>query len=144
MSNTNRQAASFSAGEKRSQNRFPWKSLAIAVGIGVGVILLVLLLASLLMTIWDIPVELINPIASLALVLGGGLAGYLAARMVHRKGLLTGGICGCTLFVLVLAGNLPNLPEEMGPALLLKLVILVASSMAGGVLGVNKQVRGRR
>ena len=59
--------------------------------------------------------------------------------MKQTKKLLIG-----LLFVLVLAGNLPNLPEEMGPALLLKLVILLASSMTGGVLGVNKQVRGRR
>ena len=131
-------------GEGRKPALPQGKPVLTAVAVGAGIILLLMALVALGMTFWDLPVQLISPIASLILVAGSWAAGYLCARMTHRKGLLSGAVCGVLLFLLVLAAGCVNLPESPGPALVLKLVMILTGAMAGGVMGVNKQVRGRR
>ena len=130
--------------EGRSSVLRLWKPVLTAAAVGVGVILLLTLAVSLIMTFWDLPTQSINPIASLILVVGSWISGYLCARTTHRKGMLSGALCGAVLFLIIAAAGCVNLPEGIGPALVLKLVMILTSAMAGGVMGVNKQVRGRR
>ena len=120
------------------------KPVLLSAAVGAGVILLLMGAMALGMTFWDLPAQWITPLASLILVAGSWAAGYFCARMTHRKGMLSGAACGILLFLLILAAGCANLPQTVGPALLLKLVMILTGAMAGGVMGVNKQVRGRR
>lgn len=90
------------------------------------------------------PVSVLPMLVIAALVAGGFIGGFAAAKSLGRKGLLVGAAIGILLsLILLVAASLyqKGLPEING---LTKCLILVVSAMIGGVLGVSSRPKRRR
>ena len=111
-------------------------SMLKAVTLGLLVTAALLLLFSFVLSRWELPFSLLNPLVTAALVLGGGSAGFSVARMLRENGLLLGGLCGAVLFLLLAMASAWS-QSAFGMPALIKLVICTVSGAIGGVLGVN-------
>ena len=82
-------------------------------------------------------------ILSLLVVIAGGLgafvAGYIASRIIGRKGLVIGLVSG-VIFVIILAiSSLASAGSFGGGQSLTKFIVILAAAALGGVLGVNSK-----
>ena len=114
----------------------------ILLGLCVGVVCCTLLL---LLAAWgfrtvDVPLGAVTPVAVIAAALSALLGGFVAAKAAGCRGLLMGGGCGLTLFLLILLIGLIRGNVEVGYAVI-KLAALTLSGAIGGVLGVNRKRR---
>lgn len=118
----------------------------VAFGILAGAVVcaLVLLLMAALMTARSIPQFAVDPMAGMALIAGGLVAGFSCARALRENGLTYGALCGALFTVIVLLAGLAIRDNGFGIPALLKIVFIMLSSMLGGVLGVNARRRGSR
>lgn len=115
------------------------KTIALSCLLGVGVAFAILAAMSLVMTLVDLPHGAMMPVTILAVVSGCFAAGFSCGKMLRRKGLLYGLICGSLLFLLALVCEVALIGEEFSVLLLYKYVMYIASAMIGGVLGVNQR-----
>ncbi len=104
---------------------------------GIAATGLLLSLFALAYSLYDLPLELMGFGATISLAIGCFTAGFVCAHMSHQKGMMWGGICGCTLFILLLiiCGLLPQ--AFVGIAAFFRLFLMAISGMIGGIVGVN-------
>ena len=117
------------------------RPVAISVLIGAIVCALVLLLMAVLMTARNIPQFAVDPMAGVALIAGGLVAGFCCARMLRENGMMYGALSGAVFTVIVVLAGLAIKDNGFGLAAILKIVIIMLASMLGGVLGVNGKKR---
>ncbi|MCL2488152.1 MAG: TIGR04086 family membrane protein [Oscillospiraceae bacterium] len=99
---------------------------------------LVLLLMAALMTVKDLPAAANLPMALTAAGIASLTGGLISARLMGERGWLMGLLCGVLLFtLLLLAGGFQMLTNFSASAAPLKLAVMLAASMTGGVLGVR-------
>ncbi len=103
---------------------------------GVIVSAVLLLLFAFIMSWRDFPHAAIDPVATFAVAAGSFVAGFICARLMRENGLMFGAICGAIIFALMALCGMVFV-GGFGIAALIKLVIVLCSSMLGGVLGVN-------
>ena len=118
------------------------KPVAISCFWGTIVAVGFLLLFAFILTLRDIPLVLINPLAVLAVALGSFTAGFCCAKLIGQKGMWWGCVCGAILFCLLFLTSLAY-SGDIGLMALTKLIIVLACSMIGGVIGVNSRKRCR-
>lgn len=131
-------------GQENTEVARHMKPVAISVLIGAVCCALALLLMSLIMTVRSVPQMAVDPMASLALALGGFVAGLCCTRIVRENGLVHGALCGAVFTVIVLLAGLAVKDNGFGIPALLKIAFIMLSSMLGGVLGVNTKRRRKR
>lgn len=129
--------------KRRSSEKSSWLPVvrALVIGTVCGALLcgILLTLCSIgFVSAKHIPQGLLQPIVIAISVLSSFLAGYIAAKVSHEKGLLFGSLCGLILFLLFLiAGFVAQ--EEITMGLFTKLVIMVCSGAIGGLLSVSRK-----
>lgn len=118
---------------------------AILTGSTIGIIccILILLLCSVMLSVQDIPQGLIDPMAIAAAVIGSFIAGFCGAKIRREMGLLIGLCCGITIFLFIVLAGFAISDNSFGPLALIKLAMVLFSSMLGGVLGVNSKNKHR-
>lgn len=117
----------------------PYRSLLIGIPAALAAGAAFLLLFALLMTLWDLPPAAVTAFAVAAAVGGAFVGGFFTARLSGEKGWLMGLLCGAALFLLLFVVGICIHRELRAGMWLLKLFLLLAGGMAGGMLGVNKK-----
>ncbi len=115
------------------------RPLFVGVCVGVVCTTLLLMLCALLLYKLALPTTAVTPMALVALGLGGLAGGIAAGLCSGEKGLLTGGLCGVLLALLLL---IVGIADGRGPTwgyVVLEWAVLTVCSAAGGVLGVNRR-----
>ena len=108
-----------------------------SVIIGLVFTFLVMLLLSALMLWFNIGENFSAAFATLSVGVGSFAAAFYAARKIGSRGYLTGLIVGVTTFLLVLLLSLMVSKESLTFNTLFHLIIIVISSLVGGILGIN-------
>jgi putative membrane protein (TIGR04086 family) len=113
------------------------KPVAVSVLVGAVVSALLLLAMAFVLASRTVPQFAVNPMASFSLAGGGFAAGLCCAKIMRRKGLLYGAVCGALLTMIVLLAGLALRDGAFGVPVLFKALFLMLPAMLGGVLGVN-------
>lgn len=122
-----------------SNNNIKKFALSITIGTGIGILttaVLVFMMAAAL-TIGDVPVMLISPIAIVFLALGGFFGGFSSARLSGEKGFLCGTASGMIFFLTIWATGSFFDNSGLGTAAFIKAVMIIIAGAFGGIIGVN-------
>lgn len=118
------------------------KAMVIGAISSIAASILLLVLFSVFMTIQRMPSDggfyLSFVIISLAAMFGG----FVGARVIRQKGLLTGGLVGLTYITLIaLIGGAAGFAVNLFGTFLLKMILSVLFGGIGGVLNINLSQR---
>ena len=121
--------------DKLAQNK---SGLIISgVVIGIAVTLVAMLLFSFLILAFDLDDGFSAPFATLSLAFGTFAAAFYTARRIGSRGYLVGLTVGIISFLAVLLISLFVSKQSIGSNTVFHLIIIVISSLIGGILGVN-------
>ncbi len=115
----------------------------LLVGLCVGLLCctaLLLLMARLVGSV-DVPRQAVMPLAIVAAAVAALAAGFTAARLAGKNGLLLGAACGLLLFLIILIAGFARYAGVDGGTAVIKLAALVVAAGFGGLLGVNRRSR---
>ena len=115
------------------------RSIAAACLAGTAVTMAVLLLCAAVMASADVPQGAVFPMSAAAVMLGCFSAGWVCSRLTRRCGMALGAVCGLLLFGLLVLSDFAVLGGVFGTQSVYKLAVCLASSMIGGVVGVNQR-----
>lgn len=109
------------------------------IGVIVGGLccLLVLLMMAALLSAQDIPQVAVVPLAALATAAGALVGGFAAAKVSGKNGWLIGGVTALLLFLLTMVSGFGLFGQLNGGFILIKLAIMLACGMVGGIIAVN-------
>ncbi len=104
--------------------------------IGLGVMFVVMVLLSLLMSVASLPIDMANVLSSASIIVGCFVAGFVLLRGIRENGLLYGGLCGLTIYAILVICSLMYDPSfsQVAP---IKAVMTMLSGAIGGVSGIN-------
>ncbi len=86
----------------------------------------------------SLPEEFFEYLSLVILAVSSFVSGFAAGFTAKRQGLVYGFFCGIFLFVLFVVGSLAVSSDGVSYLSALKGSLAVVSSLAGGILGVNK------
>jgi len=93
----------------------------------------------------SIPRGFLSPLVIAVSVLSAFAAGYIAARISKKRGMLFGAASGILLFALFLFSGLAVSNKAVEPAQSgIRLLVMVLSGAIGGVLAVSKKSKPKR
>jgi putative membrane protein (TIGR04086 family) len=117
--------------------------IAIGIFACIGVMLPLFILFSAITVKLGISSGILSLMASFALGAGCFSAAFYTAKRRRKKGLVTGFICGITVFVIVFIGGIIFVKSFSAGSFIAKTIIILTSSAIGGILGVNSRQRFR-
>lgn len=115
-----------------------YTKILISALIGVAITFGVILLFAVVMYLIGGGYEYSPLFATISTAMGTLFASMYLARKVGKKGLLIGGAVGITVFILIVIIALIFNNTSMGVNTLFRFIIIMLSSLIGGVIGVNK------
>lgn len=107
--------------------------------IGTGVTLISMLLLAAVMLFGQLSREYAVPFATISVALGTFFAARFAARRIGSKGYLVGLIIGGAVFLVIMLISLAVSRDAIGTNTLFHFIIIVLSSLVGGISGVNRK-----
>jgi len=110
-----------------------------SVILGVVVTFLIMLILSALMLWLDLNGSLSVPFATISVAAGSLAAAFYAARKFGSKGYLIGPLVGVITFLVVTVISLIVSGGSLNSNTLFRFIIIVISSLIGGILGINLQ-----
>ncbi len=113
------------------------RSLLIGLIVGALSVLLSLLILSAIATAYDLPTAAVVPLATVSNALGAFTGGFACAKTNKRTGWLLGVLSALILFVFSTAAGFNFFNESDGSFLLIKVLIMIACGMVGGIFAVN-------
>ncbi len=125
--------------EKKSvtQNRYMLYVKGIAAGLIVTAVFIILF--SLIMLLLDLNYKFAAPFATVSVAAGSFAAAYITARALGSKGYLVGIAVGIIVFVIITLIALAVNKSGVTNNTLFHFIIIILSSVLGGILGVNKK-----
>lgn len=121
---------------------------AIVIGSVVGALFCAVLLGALALAFVSaesIPQGLLAPLVIAVSVLSSFAAGYVAARISKKRGMLFGAASGLLLFALFLFAGLAVSNKATEPAQAgIRLLVMILSGSIGGILSVSKKAKPKR
>ena len=124
-------------GIQKGEGNYRIKCTAIACLGGSAAIFVLLMLFSVILSSYDLPLGVLQPMAVLAILTGCFLAGFICARLMNQHGMVWGGICGGILFICLVLAQAMGQSACFGISMLPKCVMVLTAGMLGGVFGVN-------
>ncbi len=125
------------SGELTKKDNINKSAYIIGGVVGLLTTLTAMLLFSAVLLFLNIDRAYAAPFATISVSLGSFIASYITAKKTGEKGYFTGFIIGVVVFIVITV-----LSMIMGNSLsintLFHFVIIVLSSIAGGIMGVNK------
>lgn len=106
--------------------------------IGVVLTLVAMVLFAAVMLIFNLDRNLSVPFSTVSLAIGCFVAAMYTSKSVGEKGYLVGCIIGIVVFVLVTVLSLIITGDGFSYNTLFHFIIILLSSVSGGILGVNK------
>jgi putative membrane protein (TIGR04086 family) len=107
----------------------------------IGAVFLCVTVFSAITAKFDLSDGVITFMSSVSLCAGCFAASYTASKRKHRNGLITGVICGGIIFFVVLFGGMIFVKGITAGGMFSKLVMIIACSAIGGIVGVNSRAR---
>ena len=130
---------------EKNRDAFDFRTLVkpVIAGLILGAVVtfLMLMLLAVLLTVKDFPASAAVAFSSIAAGIGAFFSGFLAARIVGRKGLMIGGLTGILLYLIVTLISLAVSAADFTLLSLVKLAIILLAAVIGGVCGVNTRKR---
>ncbi len=122
--------------KENSENIGPIFIKGIILGVLINLLLLLIFAAIILVA--DIDRAFAQPLSSIALGAGGFFAALYSAKKIGGKGYLVGLLIGlCTFIVVTVIGLVIN-KGGLTQASLFRFIIVLLSSVIGGIIGVNR------
>ena len=114
------------------------KKNAYIIGWVVGVLttLVCMLLFSVILLLFNIDRAYSAPFATISVSLGGFIASKITAKKIGDKGYLIGAIIGIIIFAIITIISLA-LGNSISLNTLFHFIIIMLSSIVGGIMGVN-------
>ncbi len=119
------------------------KPLCFGVLSGAVCITLLFIAAAVLIANVDIPVPSVSLIVCVCGGVGSFVAGFVAAKLLHRKGVIIGLACALFLGLVVFVGTLIVSGSLSSGEIITKYIVILAAGMLGGALGVTSKSRRR-
>lgn len=110
--------------------------------LGLIISFVILVLLAVLLSVQDIPASAAPPLATTAAGVGAFFAGFTAAKLYHKQGMMIGGLTGFVLFILLFITSLVVASGSLTFLSFIKLLLMLLASAIGGVLALN--VGGKR
>ncbi len=112
---------------------------ALSIVIGVGITILCMLIFAAIMLFAKFDREYAVPFATISLAVGTLFAARFASGKIGSKGYLVGLIIGVVVFLILLVISIVINRSSLGVNTLFHFIIIVLSSLIGGISGVNKR-----
>lgn len=116
------------------------KAYLIGAVVGVLVTFIMMLVFASILVLLDIDRAYATPFATISIAFGSFIASRIAARKIGDKGYFTGLIIGAVVFIVITAISL-FLGNSLSLNTLFHFIIIMLSSLAGGISGVNKKTK---
>ena len=113
------------------------KPLISGLIIGLIVTLLLFVLFALGMSVYILPTNSANIVASLSIAAGSFCGGFFAAKRLGKNGLITGALCGLAMFLLFTLIGIAAFGNAPDTSTLIRLLIFITSGATGGIIGVG-------
>lgn len=113
----------------------------ISIAIGFIVALSVITIGAVLLLKLGATPTLTDGVAVFAVILGSFIAGFVNARMIRKKGIVVGAVCGVVICLLLLVFKLLLGDATFTGLSVVKLILCMAGAAVGGILGVNQKQR---
>lgn len=117
------------------------KPILFGISSGSVFCILLLLLFAIAATITDIPNALVVPLAIVAVSIASFFGAFIAAKLTKRNGWLIGLLNSVALFVLSIISGWRFFETADTDFIMIKLLIMTASGMLGGIVSVNSGKR---
>jgi len=88
-----------------------------------------------------IPQSLISPMVIALSVFSSFMAGFIAAKVSHKRGLAYGALAGLMLFALFLISGLIASHEALSVNVFMRMLVMVLSGALGGLMAVSKKTK---
>ncbi len=88
-----------------------------------------------------IPQSLISPMVIALSVFSSFMAGFIAAKVSHKRGLAYGALAGLMLFALFLISGLIASHEALSVNVVMRMLVMVLSGALGGLMAVSKKTK---
>lgn len=119
------------------------RPILIGVLIGAVVCLIILLLMAVAAVYFDIPPAAVVPLATVAAALGALVGGFTAAKIASRNGWFIGALSALFLFAMSMLAGIGLFSQMNMGYVGIKLLVMLACGMVGGMFAVNMRVRKR-
>lgn len=108
-------------------------------GILFGLITIILLLFtfSIIITKIDLPKPILSVLSTISVGLGAFVASFICGKIMKARGLMIGIICGIFISIFILLIGVTVFHNPISTIGIIKLVVIIVSSLIGGVIGVN-------
>lgn len=123
---------SASSGKNEILFHLLWGLLAGLATVAVG-----MLICAFVLTRRDFPESAAVPMGTACIALGAGVAGFVTARIRRSQGMIVGAMTGAAMFLLLLIVSIFVSGTQFTVATPVRLMLCVALSALGGILGVN-------
>lgn len=124
---------------KNSKNTFWWNVLKIFLIWALVTAIFILIFATVMYLI-EGGYQYSPLFATISAAMGTLVASMYMGKKIGQKGLVTGGIIGCVTFFLITLISLILDSSALGINTLFRFIIIMLSSLIGGVVGVNRKV----
>ncbi len=88
-----------------------------------------------------IPQSLISPMVIALSVFSSFMAGFIAAKVSHKRGLAYGALAGLMLFALFLISGLIASREALTVNAVMRMLVMILSGALGGLMAVSKKTK---
>lgn len=121
------------------KENFNWKPIVITVLIQIAVTAALVALFAVIINLTDTDYKYAPVLASVAVALGSMISSYYMATKKKNRGYIIGGMIGASTFgIITIVGLILN-DGGMTVNTLFHLIIIMLSSIIGGIAGVNKK-----
>ena len=117
------------------------KHIILGVAFGGASVFVCMLLCAFVLTLKDFDASVATPMSNACLAVGAFVSGFVCTVLHKSKGLILGSVTGLIVFALITLIALFVNGGDITLNTLLRLVIMVVLSAAGGVIGVNKSAK---
>ena len=114
------------------------KKFFIGVLLGIAATALLIIIASAVFLVFNISRSFAGAVATVCIAAGAFLSAFYSARKIGEKGYLTGLITGLFYFLCVTSAALAVNKGGLTSNTLFHFIIIMLSSLIGGITGVNK------
>ena len=118
------------------------KAVAVGSAVTIAVIAILMCLMSLALLLFDtIPFDLAPYILLAADAVAIFSGAYISAVIAGSRGMLTGALCGLTIFLIMLLTGYIGSGGELSVLSAMKLAVFLLFGVLGGIKGVNRKER---
>ncbi|MEG0664661.1 MAG: TIGR04086 family membrane protein [Clostridia bacterium] len=114
------------------------KASTISIGCGLLICVTLLMIFSFILKTKDFPHSYITPLTIVAIGVANFFAGIINAKLIRRKGLIFGGLCGVVFSLIILLSGLTFSADVIGYISIIKISVAVICGAIGGLIGINK------